>query len=385
MISFSCAHCGMKLKVKHEFAGRSSRCPTCKQPLVVPAPDQTEAVPAGEIDGTSSSLHQAGARRRRHAGARHGRGTQRPASRSANSWPSDRKGTNATSSRARSPAAAWAPCCGPSIATSAARSPSSTCSTRPTRQEAPLRRGGADHRPAGAPQHRSDPRAGGRRPEAAVLLDEDGQGPQPGPGARRLRQKPEDSREGILAGAAAERLRQRLQRPGLRPLARRDPPRPEAGQHHGRRLRRSLRHGLGPGQGARQAPRRPATAELGRAGEHASPFRSQSAIGPALQQGRHQPRAGGRPDPGRRDPRHAGLHAARAGHRQLARHRPAQRRLLARGHPLRDADPAGAGRARTAATWRSCMRVIARADRPARAAAPGLAGTVPPRSCRPSP
>ena len=37
MISFSCSHCGMKLKVKPEFAGRSSKCPTCKQPLVVPA------------------------------------------------------------------------------------------------------------------------------------------------------------------------------------------------------------------------------------------------------------------------------------------------------------------------------------------------------------
>jgi len=27
MISFSCGHCGMKLKVKPEFAGRSSKCP----------------------------------------------------------------------------------------------------------------------------------------------------------------------------------------------------------------------------------------------------------------------------------------------------------------------------------------------------------------------
>ena len=41
MIAFSCSHCGMKLKVKPEFAGRSSKCPTCKQPLVVPAPDKT--------------------------------------------------------------------------------------------------------------------------------------------------------------------------------------------------------------------------------------------------------------------------------------------------------------------------------------------------------
>jgi len=61
MISFSCSHCGMKLKVKSEFAGRSSRCPTCKQPLVVPAPDKTQAdVAAGQIDGSDSSLAKAG-------------------------------------------------------------------------------------------------------------------------------------------------------------------------------------------------------------------------------------------------------------------------------------------------------------------------------------
>jgi len=61
MISFTCSHCGMKLKVKPEFAGRSSKCPTCKQPLVVPAPDKTQAeVAAGQIDGTDSSLAKAG-------------------------------------------------------------------------------------------------------------------------------------------------------------------------------------------------------------------------------------------------------------------------------------------------------------------------------------
>jgi len=61
MISFYCSLCGMKFQVKPEFAGRSSRCPTCKQPLVVPPPSQTQAdVAAGEIEGTSSSLAQAG-------------------------------------------------------------------------------------------------------------------------------------------------------------------------------------------------------------------------------------------------------------------------------------------------------------------------------------
>ena len=60
MIAFSCARCGMKLKVKTEFAGRSSKCPTCKQPLTVPQPSPTEAVPAGEISGSASSLAVAG-------------------------------------------------------------------------------------------------------------------------------------------------------------------------------------------------------------------------------------------------------------------------------------------------------------------------------------
>jgi len=61
MISFFCLNCGLKLQVKDEFAGRSSRCPTCKQPLVVPPPSRTQAdVVAGQIDGTESSLAKAG-------------------------------------------------------------------------------------------------------------------------------------------------------------------------------------------------------------------------------------------------------------------------------------------------------------------------------------
>src|SRR5271165_6273329 len=60
MISFACARCGMKLKVKDEFAGRSSRCPTCKAPLVVPPPDKTDLqVSAGSLEGSSSSFQQA--------------------------------------------------------------------------------------------------------------------------------------------------------------------------------------------------------------------------------------------------------------------------------------------------------------------------------------
>jgi serine/threonine protein kinase len=62
MIHFSCFHCGLKLKVRPEFAGRFARCPTCKQPLVVPVPDAAPAeVPMGQIDGAPSSLARAGA------------------------------------------------------------------------------------------------------------------------------------------------------------------------------------------------------------------------------------------------------------------------------------------------------------------------------------
>jgi serine/threonine protein kinase len=61
MISFFCSECGLKFEIKPEFAGRSSRCPTCKQPLVVPFPSQTQAdVAAGHIDGSDSSLAKAG-------------------------------------------------------------------------------------------------------------------------------------------------------------------------------------------------------------------------------------------------------------------------------------------------------------------------------------
>ena len=61
MIAFSCSHCGMKLKVKPEFAGRQSKCPACKQAFVVPMPSATvAAVPPQQIDGEESSLVKAG-------------------------------------------------------------------------------------------------------------------------------------------------------------------------------------------------------------------------------------------------------------------------------------------------------------------------------------
>ena len=251
MIPFSCSHCGMKLKVKPEFAGRSSKCPTCKQPLVVPAPDKTQAsMPKGQIDGTDSSLAKAGV----DGGVTLCKqatllGLVR--SRSRNSWPgrarrAQRYLIEGEIARGGMGAVLRAVDCDIRREVAVKYLLDQT----DAEQEAPLHRGSADHRPTRTSEHRADPRTGRRCPEAAVLLDENGQGPKPGPGAGRTAPEPEDRREGILAGAAAEHLRQRLQRPGLRPFLRRGPPGLEAGQHHGRRLRRSLRHGLGAGESA---------------------------------------------------------------------------------------------------------------------------------------
>ncbi len=63
MISFSCAHCGMKFQLKDEFAGRSTKCSACKNPLVVPpAPAaMTRVAPAAFAGaGAVGSLAQAG-------------------------------------------------------------------------------------------------------------------------------------------------------------------------------------------------------------------------------------------------------------------------------------------------------------------------------------
>jgi len=59
MIAFACTHCGFKLKVHEQFAGRASKCPTCKQPLVVPAAGVAVNLPR-QIDGQASSLGEAG-------------------------------------------------------------------------------------------------------------------------------------------------------------------------------------------------------------------------------------------------------------------------------------------------------------------------------------
>ncbi len=61
MFAFSCSHCGMKFQVKPEFAGRATRCPTCKQPLVVPLEATLATTPRlSNLDGLLSSLARAG-------------------------------------------------------------------------------------------------------------------------------------------------------------------------------------------------------------------------------------------------------------------------------------------------------------------------------------
>src|SRR5262249_45829502 len=62
-IAFACQQLGLEFQVKAEFAGRKTKCPTCKQPLVVPDFERTLAsVSPGPVDGTISTLHRAGLR-----------------------------------------------------------------------------------------------------------------------------------------------------------------------------------------------------------------------------------------------------------------------------------------------------------------------------------
>lgn len=61
MIAFACYQCGMKFNVKEEFAGRVTKCPTCKQPVTVPQLGNAN-VPAHGSGGGRSSLDEAGIR-----------------------------------------------------------------------------------------------------------------------------------------------------------------------------------------------------------------------------------------------------------------------------------------------------------------------------------
>jgi serine/threonine protein kinase len=61
MIAFGCTQCSMKFQVKDEFAGRATRCPTCKIALVVPAPAVTLAPAPAENSAKSVARHAHGA------------------------------------------------------------------------------------------------------------------------------------------------------------------------------------------------------------------------------------------------------------------------------------------------------------------------------------
>ena len=93
----------------------------------------------------------------------------------------------------------------------------------------PLRRGGADRRPAPAPGHRAGLRAGHLRRPPAVLLDEAGQGPDP----RRTCWRPGRRRPTACRGSWRI-FEQVAPDGGLRPRPRGDPPRPEAVERDGR-------------------------------------------------------------------------------------------------------------------------------------------------------
>jgi len=47
MISFACSHCHQNVTVKDDFAGRTAKCPGCKQPLTVPARENLATHPVG--------------------------------------------------------------------------------------------------------------------------------------------------------------------------------------------------------------------------------------------------------------------------------------------------------------------------------------------------
>lgn len=59
MIPFTCEHCGTRFKVKDEYAGRTSRCPTCKQSIRVPVANTAAPIAKGHVAGLGSTLVQA--------------------------------------------------------------------------------------------------------------------------------------------------------------------------------------------------------------------------------------------------------------------------------------------------------------------------------------
>ena len=180
----------------------------------------------------------------------------------------------------------------------------------------PVRRGGPDHRPAPAPGHPRRPRArhAARRPP--VPGDEADQGRHARRPARRRR--PADRAAGSWPCSSRS-----CQAVGYAHSTGGDPPRPEAGERHGRGVRRSAGHGLGAGQG----PRRTTAPTPGRrleAGRQHSLVETDRSSDPGS-----DTQAGQRPG-------HAGVHAARsrpAG--EVEQGGRAGRRVRPRGRPVR--------------------------------------------------
>ncbi len=114
---------------------------------------------------------------------------------------------------------------------------------RQSRPGPPLRRGGPDRRPVAAPGDRPDLRAGSLRRPPAVFRHEAGERPDAlEPPGREAGPSPRPAPLPLD-------LRGGLPDDGLRPRPRRDPPRPEAVEHHGRLVRRGPGDGLGTRQG----------------------------------------------------------------------------------------------------------------------------------------
>ena len=113
---------------------------------------------------------------------------------------------SATGSTARSPAAAWAPSSRAATPTSAATWPLKVLRDdlpRQRRHGPPLRRGGADRRPAPAPRHRADLRAGHLRRPPAVLRHEAGQGAHAGRSSCSASQERPDADGACLAASSS--------------------------------------------------------------------------------------------------------------------------------------------------------------------------------------
>ena len=120
---------------------------------------------------------------------------------------------------------------------------------------------GRDHRRAGAPGDRPGLRPGQLRRRPSLLRDavHPRRQPQGGDRAvprrrRRLKTRPRPAVAGAPQAPAA--VPRRLQRDRVRAQPRGAPPRPQAGQHHRRQVRRDAGRRLGPGQGRSAGPSR---------------------------------------------------------------------------------------------------------------------------------